>query len=191
MKRKCIKKGLIHIKDKSGEKKGRGFSPFFILLSIIIFFSAPFLVTSVDSQEVSFSVNLKEWLILEVSTPSGVIKGEGTSSARVSSELNINQNPVDIRVLLCVSQNQEVKLRVHALGDLNDSQGNTFPVSKVSWKSTGEGFRNGRLDKDYAQIMGVWRGPGYHRGEVNYYYNQAPKKQGGYSQTVIYTLTTT
>lgn len=154
----------------------------------MVFFLAPFLIAQNRSQQVSFSVTLREWLVLEVRTPSKILYSKGNSRVSVSSELKMDNNPVDIRVLLCVPRNQEVHLRVQALGDLRDYKGRTYPISKVGWKSRGEGFRDGKLEKNSPQIMGMWKGPGYHEGTVNYYYFQDPEEGEDYSQTLIYSL---
>ncbi len=142
-----------------------------------------------DSESVGFSVELREWLILEVSTPSEELRSESVSDCSVAATLDMKNSVTSIRVLLSVAQDQVVFLKVQALGDLLDPQGNIFPVSNVAWLSHGDGFINGVLDKNQSQTMARWTGPGSHQGTVQYQYMKTPDKGKGYAQTVTYCLT--
>lgn len=165
-------------------------------LNILLIVSSIILVTSLSpsqafsySENVGFSVELKEWLILEVSTPSERLRSEDASDCSIATTLDMENSVTNIRVLLSVAQDQVVHLKVRALGDLVDSRGNIFPVSNVAWMSLGDGFVNGFLDKNQSQTMACWTGPGRHQGTVQYQFLKPPDKGKGYSQTVIYCLT--
>jgi hypothetical protein len=165
----------------------------FLLLPIV--FSIIF-VTSIfhslafpHSENVKFSVELREWLILEVSTPSEELRSEGAPECSIATTLDMKNSVTNIQVLLSVAQDQVVYLKVQALGDLFDPQGNIFPVSNVAWLSLGDGFVNGALDKNQSQTMACWTGPGSHQGTVQYQYLKPPDKGKGYVQTVTYCLT--
>jgi hypothetical protein len=162
------------------------------LLSVLLII----LVTSIssslafpDSENLGFSVELREWLILEVSTPSEELRCEDASDCSISTTLDMKNSVTNIRVLLSVDKNQVVYLKVRALGDLIDPQGNIFPVSNVAWLSLGNGFVSGVLDKDQSQTMACWKGPGRHQGTVQYQYLKTPDKGKGYFQTITYCLT--
>lgn len=166
------------------------------LSNILLIVSSIILITSIfhtqvfaQSDSLGFSVELREWLILEVSTPSEVLRSEGVSDCSIATTLDMENSVINIRVLLSVAQDQVVLLKVQALGDLTDPQGNIFPASKVAWMSLGDGFVNGVLDKNQSQTMASWTGPGTHQGTVQYKFLKTPIQGKGYSQTVTYCLT--
>ena len=182
---------IKHQKKKAG---GKAKKP--SLLNIIMIVSSIIFVTSIfssqafsRSENLGFSVELRQWLILEVSTPFEELRSEGTSECNIATTLNKKNSVVNIRVLLSVAQNQTVHLRVQALGDLVDPMGNIFPVSNVAWLSQGDGFVDGVLDKSQSQTMASWIGPGKHQGSVRYQFLRTPERGEGYSQTVTYCLT--
>lgn len=141
-----------------------------------------------NQQNLTVSVKIKEFMMLEVSTPSQKIMDSGRFGAQVTTVVRMEDNPVQIRAVLCVPHNQVVQLRVQAHGDMIDSRGNTFPISNVGWKASGQGFRNGLLSKESPQIMAAWIGPGMFQGTVSYYFLKTPDRYENYSQTVTYSL---
>jgi len=182
---------MKHPTKKEDREKKRSFLLYQLLSVLLIILATsifPSLVFS-DSDPVRFSVELREWLILEVSTPSGELRSEGASDCSISTTLDMKNSVTNVRVLLSVAQNQVVYLKVRALGDLVDPQGNIFPVSNVAWLSFDNGFVSGVLDKDQSQTMACWTGPGRHQGTVQYKYLKTPDKGKGYSQTITYCLT--
>jgi len=164
-------------------------------LTSLILFLAFFLIIGVnssrglsDSKNLVVSVELREWLMLEVSTSSEHLKSEGTSSCSVAGTLNVEDNPVNIRALVCVPKNQVVQLHVQALGDLLGQGGETIPISNVAWRSIGTGFSDGILGKGTPQVMASWIGPGFYNGSINYFFLDNLNPKESYSQTIIYSL---
>lgn len=134
-------------------------------------------------------MELQEWLILEVSTPREELEAQGSSHCSAAVKLDTGSTEVQIRALLSVKKNQEVQLRVQALGDLLSPEGRTIPISHVTWTSSGEGFRDGVLNNHVSQIMARWTGPGLHVGTIRYAMNlEAPEVNENFSQTVKYSL---
>ncbi len=160
-----------------------------ILVALIIAMSVSLHVYAFsDQQSIRVAVEIKEFMMLEVSTPYQKLMNSGQSGAQVTTVLRMEDNPVHIRAILCVPQDQMVQLRIQAHGDMTDSRGNTFPISNVGWEASGQGFRNGLLAKESPQIMAAWIGPGMFQGTVNYYFLKSPDRYGNYSQTVTYSL---
>ena len=161
-----------------------------LILFLALFFKAGLSQPgpSESSSSVAFSVELREWFVLEVSTPSEVVKSEGASEASVTSALNLEDNLVQIRAFASVAKNQVVELRVQALGDLMGSLREIIPISDIAWEGFGEGFLNGCLNKNGSEIMARWVGPGFHQGAVRYFYLKGMAPKGDYSQKIIYSL---
>jgi hypothetical protein len=161
-----------------------------LILFLAIFFKAGLSQPgpSESSSSVAFSVELREWFVLEVSTSSEVVKSEGAAEASVTSSLNLDDNLVQIRAFASVAKNQVVELRVQALGDLMNSHGETLQASDIAWGGSGDGFLNGCLNKNGSEIMARWVGPGFHQGAVRYFYLKGVAPKGDYSQRIIYSL---
>jgi len=157
-----------------------------LLIGSIVFITKLNAISS--SESVKLSVEIKEFLLLEIFTPSQTLTNCGQSSAQVTTNFNIDDNPVNIRVILSVPRNQEVQLRVQTYGDLINSQGETFPISNVAWQASGAGFNDGILSKDSPQIMASWTGQGFYQGTINYFYVKSPSSPGDYTQTITYNL---
>ena len=161
------------------------------LLVIFIFILATSvfqIYASYRTESTGFAVELKEWLILEVSTPEGIYRSEGSSECSVTTKLNPENYIVEIDVLLSIAHNQTVHLRVRALDDLVNSKGKTFPVSNIAWRGMGVGFIDGVLDKHESRIMATWTGPGRYHGTVSYHFIKPPEQGEEYTQTVRYWL---
>ncbi len=137
---------------------------------------------------VGFSVDLKEWFVLEISADSETSTSQGNSMASVSSTLKLEDSPIQIRAFVSVVRNQTIELRVQAQGDLVDSQGNILPVSEIALKSAGDGFHSGSLSKSQPTLIARWVGSGFRQGTVQYYALNGQPQTGDFRQTVIYSL---
>lgn len=135
-----------------------------------------------------FSVELKEWFVLEISADSEMSASQDNSMATVASELKLEDSHVHIRAFVSVVQNQTIELRVQALGDLIDSRGNVFPVAKIALKSAGDGFQSGGLSKSQPTVIARWVGSGFRQGTVQYCALDGQAQKGDFAQTVIYSL---
>jgi len=134
-----------------------------------------------DSGSVSFSVTLREWYILEVSSAEETLTAEGASGVNLVSSLNAEGRPVRIRVFASVSENQALELRAQTLGDIR-------AISEVSWEGTGEGFQNGRFQPSGSAVLARWTGSGYHEGTIRYSAPNNGHFKGELSRKVVYSL---
>ena len=164
------------------------FKASFPLFLVILFLSgATYTVAGSGTNTLGVSVELQEWLVLEVSTPREELTAQGSFNCSAAVRLDTGSTEVQIRALLSVKKNQEVQLRVQALGDLLSPEGGTIPISHVTWTSSGEGFHNGVLTNHVSQIMARWTGPGLYVGTIRYNLD-APEMSENFSQTVTYSL---
>ncbi len=158
----------------------------FIIIGLIGFTSS--LSALSNQQNIGITVKLREWLILEVFTPSQTLRSAGEASAQITTNLQLEDNPIHIRVVLSVPHDQVVQLRVQANGDLFNSKGEIFPISNIAWHASGQGFQDGILSKSSSQIMATWVGPGIYEGIVNYYLLKSIPHSKDFTQTVTYSL---
>jgi hypothetical protein len=135
-----------------------------------------------------FTVDLKEWFVLEVSTDSETLASYGNSMADVASTLRLEENPVQIRAHVSVARGRTVELRVQALGDLISPQGNTLPVSQIAWRGSGNGFFSGSLSNSEPVVIARWVGSGLRQGSVQYYATNGGAHIGDLKQKVVYSL---
>jgi len=139
---------------------------------------------------IGFTVELKEWVILEVLTPSQYIKSAGNASAQTTVPLNMEDNTTHIiRVFLSIPRDKTVHLRVKAHGDLINSKNEILPISNIAWKAKGEGFNDGILSKNIPKVMATWTRSGIYEGIVNYYWVNSPSLPQNFTQIITYTLT--
>lgn len=141
-----------------------------------------------DSGSMSFSVTLREWFILEVSTAEESLTSEGASGVNLVSTLNAEGRPVRIRAFASVSKNQAFELRVQTWGDLKNSLGETLAISDLAWEGTGEGFVSGRFQPSGSAVLARWAGSGFHEGTVRYFTPKNDRLKGDLSQRAVYSL---
>ncbi len=134
------------------------------------------------------SVSIRELMILSVTTSSGTHTSQGQSSAQVRVNLSPEENQVHICVKLAIHADQAVRLQVQAEGDLLSPEGGQFPIERISWKASGNGFRDGVLSKSAPQVMGSWVGPSVSQGSVQYLQDGRDTLPANHSQTIVYTL---
>ena len=142
-----------------------------------------------ESSTMSFSVNLKEWFVLEVQTPEAVLKSEGEKGANVTATMSADGIPALVKALTAVAGNQAVELRIQVFGDLVGPSGETLPLSDVSWEGNGDGFLSGRFTSMGNGVLARWSGPGFHEGSVRYFSPKADFSETKYTQRIVYSLT--
>jgi hypothetical protein len=157
------------------------------LLSMILI--ASLYIPSIFSQAIiGVNVNIKPVLMLEVFTPSQIFRSAGQTGVLLITPLNIEENPIHIRVRLVIPKGQIVQLRVEVNGDLINSKGEIFPISNVGWHAKGPGFQNGILNKNSPQIIATWTKSGFYEGIINYYWVKPPSLPQDFTQLITYTL---
>ena len=159
-----------------------------LFLAILTGTSLAMSPATTESSPVSFSVNLKEWFILEVQTPEAILKAEGPAGANVTATMSPDGIPALVKALTVVAGNQAVELRVQVFGDLVGPSGETLPLSDVSWEGSGDGFLSGRFTSIGGGVLARWTGPGYHEGSVRYFSSKADLSETKYSQRIVYSL---
>lgn len=135
-----------------------------------------------------FTIDLMEWFVLEVSAGAEMSVSQDNSMATVTSELKLENRPVQIRAFVSVVQNQTIELRVQALGDLVSPVGDALPVSSIAWRGSGDGFLSGSLSKSQPTVIARWVGSGFRQGTVQFYALDGQAQTGDFAQTVIYSL---
>ena len=162
------------------------FASFFLLLFPLIGLSQS---GSLDIPgSAGFSVDLKEWLALEISTGSEVSTTQGSLMAGAISTFKLDDSPIQARAFISMARNQAIELRVQALGDPVDSQGNILPDLEIALKGAGEGFQSGILRKSEPIVIARWIGPGFRQGTIQYDVLNDQVQPGDFAQTVIYSL---
>jgi hypothetical protein len=172
------------MKRKSGRKKAT-----IVVLSVILILGSSYIPNIFSQAIIGVNVNIRPVIMLEVFTPSQNIKSAGNASALLTTPLNINENPIYIRVRLAVSKNQIIQLRVQANGDLINTKGEIIPISNVAWHAQGQGFQDGILSKESPQVIATFVGPGFYEGIINYYWVNPPPLPHNFTQIITYTLT--
>jgi hypothetical protein len=141
-----------------------------------------------ESSPMSFSVDLKEWFVLEVQTPEAVLKSDGAKGANVTATMSPDGGPALVKALTAVAGNQAVELRVQVFGDLIGPSGETLPLSEVSWEGTGDGFLSGQFTSMGNGVLARWTGPGFHEGAVRYFSPKTELSETKYTQRIVYSL---
>lgn len=140
------------------------------------------------SSTMSFSVDLKEWFVLEVQTPDAVLESSGAAGANVAATMSPDGIPALVKALTVVANNQAVELRVQVFGDLVGPSGETLPLSEVAWEGAGDGFQSGQFNSTGNGVLAHWVGPGFHEGSVRYFSPKTDLSQKKYTQRIVYSL---
>jgi hypothetical protein len=135
-----------------------------------------------------FTIDLKEWFILEVSTGNEILAPQGNSMTDAVSIVRLEGHPIQIRAIVSVAPGQSVELRVQALGDLVSPQGDTLPVSAIAFRGSGDGFLSGSLNKSQPALIARWVGAGLRQGTVDYYSIDGRAQIGDFTQRIVYSL---
>ena len=135
-----------------------------------------------------FTIDLKEWFVLEVSTGTEILASQGNSMADTGSIVRLEGHPIQIRAYVSVAPGQSVELRVQALGDLVGPQGDILPVSAIAFRGSGDGFQSGSLSKSQPALIARWVGAGLRQGTVHYYSMGGKAQIGDLTQKVVYSL---
>jgi hypothetical protein len=137
---------------------------------------------------VSFTVNLKEWFVLEVQTSEAKTEASGPTGAMVTTTLSPDGIPARIKALTVVPTTQAVELRVQVFGDLVGPSGETLSLSDVAWEGAGDGFSSGRFTSTGSAVLARWMGPGFREGTVQYFSPKLDVASKKYVQRVVYSL---
>ncbi|MGB4704895.1 MAG: hypothetical protein WBI18_07480 [Candidatus Saccharicenans sp.] len=130
---------------------------------LLIIFSGNGLASS--SAIKTFTVEIKEWLVLEINTGIQVVAERGSGSLTAVAEVKMGQ-PVMIKALLSAGHNRTVVLRgkLQALNREGINQ-----AQKLFWSGNGDLSGSGLIYLNKETTFAVWRGQGYRAGSLNFY----------------------
>ncbi|MDI6845529.1 MAG: hypothetical protein QME28_05255 [Candidatus Saccharicenans sp.] len=151
---------FLLIKTLINKQIGRINLPAVLIFTILA--GSAFADTSVSG---TFSVELREWLVLEIN--SGIQAGadRGSGSVSVMTEIKKGQ-PVFVRALLSAGHSRMVVLkgRIQKVRqDVNNQSHRLF------WSGEGDLSGKGVVHFDQETTFAVWRGQGYKAGSLNFY----------------------
>jgi len=149
-------KKMRHLK-RAGLAAGVGF---FLVFSVFSWLMADATATA------SFSVELKEWLVLEINSGAARIESHGNSSAFLTTEI-VSGQPVEIRALLSVAPGRTVTLRgtIFAQNPTASDQ----PQPQIEWIGEGDVSGRGQVRLNQEIILATWQGSGLKNGSIVFY----------------------
>jgi len=147
---------MRHLK-RAGLAAGVGFFLFFSVFSWLI---------ADATATASFSVELKEWLVLEINSGAARIESHGNSSAFLTTEI-VSGQPVEIRALLSVAPGRTVTLRgtIFAQNPTASDQ----PQPQIEWIGEGDVSGRGQVRLNQETILATWQGSGLKKGSIVFY----------------------
>jgi len=111
-----------------------------------------------------FSVELKEWLVLEINSGPARIAARGNNSAFLATEI-ISGQPVEIRALLSVASGRTVTLRGTIFAQ--NQTGSDQP--QIEWIGDGDVSGRGQVTLNQETIFATWQGSGLKNGSIVFY----------------------
>ncbi len=148
------------IKSLINKKVGKNIFP--AVLIFIILAGGVFADTSVSG---TFSVELREWLVLEINTGIQTGADRGSGSVSVVAEIKKGQ-PVIIRALLSAGRSRTVILK----GKIQKVQQDVNNQSQgLFWSGEGDLSGKGVVHFNQETTFAVWIGQGYKAGSLNFY----------------------
>lgn len=110
----------------------------------------------------------------------------------VAPSLSPTEGAMAVTVKARTAANSAVTLTVIANGDFTNGNGDTIPISNLTWSGSGSGFQpSGTMSKTTAQAVGTWTGSGVRNGSLSFAlandWNYAAGSQ--YTATLTFTLT--
>jgi hypothetical protein len=148
--------------------------------------------TATASQTVSATIG--QAFSLSIGDPTAPATGaSGASSASSAQTLTVSVPgveiaPIGVTVIARTGSQGRVVLTVQALDDLRSGK-DVIECEKVTWITTGSGFRGGTLSKTEPQMVGAWMGPVIQSGTINCALaKRGDYAPGSYTTTLVFTL---
>ncbi|MBC7361637.1 MAG: hypothetical protein H5U06_05055 [Candidatus Aminicenantes bacterium] len=113
----------------------------------------------------SFSVELKEWLVLEINSGASKMEGRGNNSAFLTTDI-VSGEPVEIRALLSVAPGRTVTLRGTIF--TQNPTGSDQPQI-IEWIGQGDLSGRGQVRLNQETIFATWQGSGLKNGSIVFY----------------------
>lgn len=132
------------------------------------------------SARATFSLELKEWLVLEIKSASGGFSDTGNLQALGQTEI-VSGQPVQVRALLSVSGNKTIVLKgiVYSEGEMPENQ------ATLIWRGQGDLQGEGLVICGLENTFAVWKRNGLKSGSLIFL---EPEKNSGHNYKVSFTL---
>lgn len=128
----------------------------------------------------TFSLELKEWLVLEIKSASGGFSNTGNSQA-LGQTLIVSGQPLELRILLSVNDGKTVSLKGIIYPE--EETLNNQPV--LIWHGQGDIQGGGQVLYGQENTFAVWRGSGLKTGSLVFL---EPGNNSGSVYKAVFTL---
>ncbi|MGQ9579249.1 MAG: hypothetical protein ACUVWQ_11585 [Candidatus Aminicenantales bacterium] len=143
-----------------------------IIITLLVFQSR---MLRGDSQSNgTFSVELKEWLILEIDSAGNQIIDRGQKTASLQAEITVGQ-PIIVRALISAGHLKTVVLKGRVHSDNLDEEGVKF----LLWSGQGDLDGGGLITLNHEETFITWQGQGLKTG-ILFFENQGESKNHNY-----------
>lgn len=148
------------INMKRINENGKGWKFFLFIICCLSIGLIAFLRAD-TSARASFSIELKEWLVLEIKSGSDGFSDTGNEQALGQTEILCGQ-PLQVRVLLSMSEGKTVALK----GIIYKEGEGRFDRSVLVWRGQGDLQGEGRVLTGQESVFAVWQGSGLKTGSL-------------------------
>ncbi|HAR36544.1 MAG TPA: hypothetical protein DCR87_06545 [Acidobacteria bacterium] len=138
---------------------GQGIFKSFLILCLLSGLFSP--LQADTSARSAFSVELKEWLVLEIRSGLNNLSDTGNFQASGETEI-IPGRPLEVRVLLSVSERKSVALKgiIYRIGTGQDA------LSVLHWHGAGDLQGEGMIIPGQETTFAVWENAGWKNGSL-------------------------
>lgn len=135
---------------------------FFLYLAFVFLTSLPLQLLGRTDKTTSITLNLEEWLILEVTSDNFLAKDIGQGQAQVEATITLGQ-PVSVRALLAISPGKRVTLKAVLFNlEKSDSESDL----KFIWRGEGDLAGNGLIHLNESTALANWQNQGLKTGTI-------------------------
>jgi hypothetical protein len=111
-----------------------------------------------------FSLEIKEWLILEIDPGAQKMASRGNDNTSLMAEITSGR-PVEIRALVSIEREKTAVLRSTVLANVE----NALEESQVEWVGQGDIRGQGQMRLNQETVLAIWQGPGIRKGSIVFY----------------------
>lgn len=135
---------------------------FSLILTFAFLSALPFELLATTDKTTSITLNLEEWLILEVTSNNFQAKDIGNKQAQVEALITAG-HPVYVRALLAVSPGKKVTLNA-VLFNLENSDSESD--LKLKWLGEGDLISSGLISLNKPTTLAQWQNQGLKTGTI-------------------------
>lgn len=151
----------------------RKWQKFFLLLAGCLSIGLMAFLRADTSARASFSIELKEWLVLEIKSGSDGFSDTGNEQALGQTEILCGR-PLQVRVLLSMSEGKTVALK----GIVYQEGESRFDRSVLVWRGQGDLQGEGLVLTGQESVFAVWQGSGLKTGSLIFLDPENNQKNG-------------